>query len=378
MLLTFMETPKQTTVPRPARPSIPGVQLPNAMALSMQKMRETLAEFSQLAEDPDVPTEKIDTLAQRLIQAGYKHELAEVLGPALQSEKAHPHLGVLWIQRLVTSHSWNRTYPDFLDDLCARGEIGKRAVLALLEYVNQKPKPALVGKLVSRHRSILKNDAAARSLAAAALAKAGLYSKAIRYTSGPLENLDARALHARAMAYRELGRERKAARVIKAALAQPEILSTYPILGVWYAMEEALAGNSESAAATLNKVRTAGWDEDELTLYYLARGVTRVLDAPREDRVDAFYAAFDRVHDRLRHRRRIYRRPWSLRRAYRRCVWKMAMKAGLLWRGLQAVWESSDSFWTLLALLIIPPLQLFVPVYLFRLVRCRSPRPHRK
>lgn len=367
-----MDAPKTASATQTKRISIPGVQLPNAMALSMQKMREMLAEFSKLATNPNAPTEEVDSIAQRLVQAGYKHELAEVLGPALQSETPHPHLGVLWIQRLVTSHSWSRSYPDYLDELCERGEIGRRAVIALLEYLNQKGKAAVTRKLVSRHGRLFKADPAGRSLIAGALVKARLFKRVLRWTNGPLESLDARSLHARALALRELGKERQARPVVKHACEVRDALTVYPVLGVWNAMEDAFQGENQAASLMLNKVRTAGWDEDGLTLYYLARGVVRVQQAPREDRREAFYTAFDRVHDRLRHRRKICRRPWSLRRAYRRCVWRMAWKAGLWGRGLQAVWESSDSWWVFLVLLVIPPFQLMAPFYLARLLRNRN------
>lgn len=345
------------------------------MALSMQKMREMLVVFSKLACDKSAPDAEVDSIAQRLIQAGYKHELADVLGPALQSENAHPHLGSLWIQRLVGSHSWNRNYPDFLDELCERGEIGRRAVLALLEYLNQKGKASLARKLVARHGKMLADDPAGRSLIAGALARARLYKKILRWTSGPLENLDARSLYCRALAFRERGRERQAMPVVAHAITLPDVLDTYPMLGVWHAMEHALRGDNETASVTLDRLRYAGWDEDGLTYYYLARGVARVQHAAPEDRRNSFYAAFDRVHDRLRRRRRIYKRPWALRRAYRRCMVRMALKSGLWGRGVQAIWESADSWWVFFGLLLVPPFQLFAPVYLVRLLRRRQGAP---
>lgn len=342
------------------------------MALSMQKMRQMLEEFSALAANPQARDEEVDSIAQTLLKAGYKHELAEVMNGALSRDNAHPHLGALWIQKLVTSHSWDREYPAYLGELCSRGEIGTRALKELLEYLNEKGKPSLIRKVVSRHGALLREDAGLRSLVAGALCKAKLYSHVPRWSQGPAEQLDDRALFCRAMALRQLGKERAAQSDIAQAVNRSSTLAKHPVLGVWHAMEQALRGENDQASAVLDSVRASGWDEDEQTLYYLARGVVRVQKAAKEERRKAFYAAFDRVHDKLRHRRKIHVRPWPMRRAYRRCMGRMAMAAGLKGRALQAVWESADSPFVLAAMLVIPPLQLLSPVYAWRLASNRG------
>jgi hypothetical protein len=52
----------------------------------------------------------------------------------------------------------------------------------------------------------------------------------------------------------------------------------------------------------------------------------------------------------------------------------MAKDAGVRGQTLQAIWHSADSWLFLLPLLVVPPLQVLAPLYLFRLAI--RPRPH--
>jgi hypothetical protein len=167
-----------------------------------------------------------------------------------------------------------------------------------------------------------------------------------------------------------LGREAQAQEVIDEALKDPVAAQKYPLLVLWAAMEEGLAGKVDQAIAHFKQVPQSGWDEDSLSLYYLTRGVIRVQEAPPGQRKEVFHSSYYRIQDRLR-RSPVHRRHYLLRRAYRRCICRMAKDAGLLWRRLVTPWRSAESALTLVPLLVIPGLQLGLPIYLYRLLTRR-------
>ncbi|MGH7970947.1 MAG: hypothetical protein ACREIC_19680, partial [Limisphaerales bacterium] len=80
-----------------------------------------------------------------------------------------------------------------------------------------------------------------------------------------------------------------------------------------------------------------------------------------------------RVRDQFR-RHKIYQREVMLRRQYRRCLSRMACDSGRWGAGLLGAWRSADRWPTLLVLLVVPGLQLFAPLYLFRLCTNRRGR----
>src|SRR5262249_42792767 len=145
----------------------------------------------------------------------------------------------------------------------------------------------------------------------------------------------------------------------------------FPGLGVWYAMEEALAGNTEAAAAHFKQLKPLAWDDDLLCRYYLTRGVIRVQQAEPNGRKEAFDLACERIKDRFR-RGRVYQKDILLRREYRRCLSRMGRDSGRLSTGVRAAWRSADSSAFVAPLLLVPGLQLFLPVYLYRLCRRRK------
>jgi hypothetical protein len=335
--------------------------------LSFQQAQKTLEDLAAACVAPETTDDTLNALANCLQEAGYRHEMTDVLAKALGAANAHPQVGALWIRRLVSSKGWDRKYPKYIDELQHRGEIGRRAVLEFLRYLSNKSRPRLAAQTLRKNRSWLKKDEVAWALMAGALAKAGLHRKAVRWTAGceTRENVPVSVLQARALALRGLKRERQARRVVDLALQRPEASRDFPLLLLWNAMEEALSGNTSAAGNLFRQIQPAGWDDEATCQYYLTRGVIRVQETAREDRAEAFYSGFARVHDRLG-RRRIHRRSLMLRRSYRRCVGRMARDAGMWVRAMVVPWHSADTKRMILALLLVPGLQIFLPVYLYR------------
>ncbi len=338
-------------------------------ALSPKQGKEALAEFRRLCLSTSEEPAALDSMEKRLREADYKQEMTQVLVETLTAAEVNPHVGALWMRRIVTSKAWDRQYPKAMDELCARGEVGRRAVLEFLELVGKKRRASLIRRAARKHRKWLRADPRTRSITARALLEARCFREVIQWTSGWPDDLerDLSLAYYRAAALRGLGREGKAHQIIGVALAQPGALEQFPLLRLWYAAEEALAGNTDQAEAQFQEIKPAGWDEETFCLYYLVRGVIRVQRADKLARQEAFDASYARVRERCG--RRIYRRNRSIRRAYRRCLWRMGMDSRNWTDAVLAAWRSADSWPLLLPLSLVPGLQVFLPLYLIRLLR---------
>lgn len=365
----------------PSRPGVPAAsELARRKFLSPAEAQAALARLRELALQPGGSEAELDRLASGLRESGYVAEMTALIAEALEQPSAHPHLGVLWMRRHVSSKSWDRSYPSAVDALCQRGEIGRGAVLELLRYAGERRKVHLVREVWRRHRRWLKEHPKGWPLMGWALVNNADYRRALAWLEGWEVRApgDLRVQACVAHALRGLGREAKADAMVRATLEQAnpsEVRHHYPQLLMWAAVEAALAGDVESAATWLGQVEPAGWDDQQTNLYYLARGVLRVKQTDADRRRQAFRHAYDRIRERFR-RVPPYQHDRMTRRLYRRCVWRMALDAGYYRRAALSCWRAADSAAPLWALCLIPGLQPLVPVYLLRWLR--NPPPGRR
>jgi len=342
-------------------------------ALSGQQLEKTLERFRQLCVTAGEDVTALEEVAESLRNAGFKQELMRILREALSLPEANPHVGALWIRRVVTSKVWDHRYPQELDSLCRQGELGHRAVVEFLEIMGSKRRYQLVQQAVSRHAKWLRADLKGWSVAGRALVQARCYRNAATWMRDWRDRpeLDLATLHSVAVAMRASGRNRQADEAVRLALGKPGAAESFPVFKLWQAQDEAFAGRTQEASAIFKQVNDVGWDDDSLALFYLVRSVIRVQKAEKPNRRDVFAVAQDRIADLFR-RVPIYKRDVFLRREYRRCLTRMAGKAGDWPQAVRAVWRSADSWAVLIALLLIPGLQLLLPCYLYRLCSRRK------
>jgi hypothetical protein len=357
----------------PAGVSVPGTQ--GKTFLSPRQAQVALEQLERWCLDKNFSSEQLDEAASALREAGYKVELSRIVHHALADPQANPHVGALWMRRVVSRRRWNGAYPDHMDALCREGEIGHRAVIEFVETVSTRGKHALVRRALRKHGRWLRQHPQGWTAAARALARLGLYGTLARWMADwrARPELDLELLYFLALALRTTGEEKEAHEVVRQALTKPEAVQNYPALKLWYALEEALAGRTEPALEHFQQLEPASWDEYTTCLYYLTRGVIRVRQASPEARREAFDRDYYRIRERFRVTR-VHQCGILVRREYRRCLWRMARESGRTGRGFLAMWQSADTWWFAAPLLVIPGLQLLLPVYLFRLL---SP-PRRK
>jgi hypothetical protein len=342
-------------------------------ALSAKELERTLEHFESLCLSPGDNLNALEETAEILRNAGFKHELMHLLRKSLAAPNANPHVGALWMRRVVVSKTWDHRYPQELDELCERGEVGRRALVEFLELVGTKRRAALVRQALRRHRRWLRQDPGGWAATGRALARARCYRQAVRWMAGWRQqpNVDLPTLCCLASALRATGKTREAGEVGTLALSRPGAASQFPILKLWSARDKALAGDLEGAAADLKEIDNTAWDDDAQGLYYLVRGLVRVRRAPAGSRKEAFENILERIDHHFR-KTPIYKRDVYLRHEYRRCVTSMARASGQWPQSVTAVWRSAESRCFVLPLLVVPGLQLFLPCYLFRLCARRK------
>jgi hypothetical protein len=351
------------------RPRLPETALEAARtALNPQEAAKMLERLRSLCLTKGEDVSALENATRQLRKSGYKQELSQVFREAIWWPESHPHVGALWMRRLLSSNNWDRRYPKTMDELCRHGEIGRHALIEFLETVPGKNRMALVREAVRKHARWLRKDAKGWGVAARALVAVRLYSQATKWMADwrKRPELDLPLLHCLTLALRGTGKERQAEQVIQLALARDGVDQEFSIFHLWQAQEDALKGDPTKAAAHFKAVHPEGWDDDSLVLYYLVRGVIRVQRADSESRGDTFRSAYHRVLDQLG-RRRIHKCDLMLRRQYRRCLWRMGRDAGHTGGAIMACWQSADNSAMVLPLLVVPGLQLFLPLYLLRL-----------
>jgi hypothetical protein len=327
-----------------------------------------LEQLEKWCFDKAASTEQMDAAAKALREAGYKLELSRIVHHALADSQAHPHVGALWMRRVVSRRRWNGKYPDHLNALCRQGEAGRRAVIEFLETVSARRKHRLIRRVLRKHGRWLRQHPLGWPATARALFRVGYYRKLCHWVSDWRErpDLDLELKYGLALALRTIGREKAAHELVCHALTQPGAAQNYPVLRLWFALEEALAGRGESASDHFNQLDPKGWGQYATGLYCLTRGVIHVQQAEPEGRSEAFKRDYRRIRDRFRVTR-IHQCGLLVRREYRRCLWRMARDSGKLGQGFLATWRSADTWWFLLPLVAIPGLQLLLPVYMVRL-----------
>jgi len=337
-------------------------------ALNPQEAAKMIERLRNLCLTKGDDISELDEVTRLLRKSGYKQELSQVFREAIWWPEVHPHVGALWMRRLLWSNNWDRRYPEVMDQLCRQGEIGRRAVIEFLETVPAKNRRALVREALRKHGRWLRKDAKGWGVAARALVAVRLYSQAAKWMADwrKQPELDLPLLRGLALALRGAGKEKRAQEVIQLALVKQGVDPQFSIFHLWQAQEDALMGNSTTGAAHFKEVHPEGWDDDSLVLYYLVRGLIRVQRASPDSRGDAFRSAYHRILDQLG-RRRIYKCDTMLRRQYRRCMWRMGRDSGNIGGALVACWQSADSGLSVIPLLLVPGLQLFLPLYLLRL-----------
>jgi cellulose synthase operon protein C len=276
-----------------------------------------------------------------LRNASFHVEAFAVLDEAAGSPEAHPEVGALWMQQRL---EWKRSPRKKLAQMLERGEIGKRAVLALIRHRAETKRRSRLRFVIWKHRHWLRHHEDGFQTVLHAYVRAGLFGCVLKWVGDwqSRRNLPMWALYEYAFALRGLGREEKSHPVVAHALTLPNRDDTYRELRLLFAAEEAMAGRTESAAAAFKDIGEEGWDEYRARLYRFVRGMIEVQQAVTlPEKREAFRRARAGIDDLLRGFS-IARSDIFTRRDYRRYLTRMARDSAS-WFRIVEIWFSGLS-----------------------------------
>jgi cellulose synthase operon protein C len=292
--------------------------------------REALVE---LCSSPGAARWSVEAAVRALQEAGWDDAADEALGQALDNPEVSPQAAVVWAKRRTAQG--DDQVPGRVEALLERGEAGRMALVGHVEALAEVGRVVELRDCLHRHEDRLRGDNLSWGAVGYALATVGAYGG----VAGWLGDYKDRAglspwmLSNLVIALRALGRDEEAAAVSRRALELPPD-GTAVYNRIWLALDDALAGRAP-AADPLDGASPQAFDPTHRFLAELLRGVTVVQRAAPADRPRAFAEARRQLAAAaVRSTPLVQDRP-AVRRAYRRCVRRLARDrgglVGLLW-----------------------------------------------
>jgi hypothetical protein len=285
----------------------------------------------------------------------------------------NPELGALWVQRRSLNGNW--MIFSRLKKLCARGEIGRRAVVGFAEILGEKSRPWLLWFLLRQHGEWMSKDTVAWGKAGYALVANNRFRAAVRWLGGWRNhaNVEPWMLYNLAFALRRLGRFNDSVPVLDKALALPRDASTFNQLKLWRASEYIFNGDIAGGTKHLSILDTdklAGRDKRHLAL---AQAVVDVASAPISERKKAWKAAKKNLTAVLG-KVPVIEMDTVTRRTFRRAIGPIAGSCGKWETRIWAAWTYLRWWWLavpFVALFALVPL-VWIAVFVILQIRRQS------
>ncbi len=262
-----------------------------------------------------------------LCDAAFRDEAFEILEEATQSTEAHPEVGALWMKQQL---EWKKRYRKKLRQMLTRGEIGKRAVLALISHRAEKQERWKLKLLIRKHRSWVRDHEIGFQSVLNSLSKAADFHAVVKWVGDwkSRRHMPMWVMYEYAFALRGIRKETKAHLVVAHAIALPNRDGTYRELKLLFAAEEAAAGHTEAAMEAFKGIGDEGWDAYRTRLYHYVRGMIEVQTAPtKREKREAFKKARLAIQETLR-TYSLARSDVFTRRDYRRYINRMGRDSG--------------------------------------------------
>jgi tetratricopeptide (TPR) repeat protein len=226
--------------------------------------------FKRLCVTPGEGSEWPLQAADSAFEKRWARQVLPILEEALRSPEVNPQVAELWVTRCVARRRWRRLGK--LDKLLGRGEIGRRAICSYLTAMGRAKRKRRILACVRRHRAFLREDTECWATAGYALVAVARNRDAAAWLGDwtGREGLQPWMLFNLSLALRDLRQNEDATLVNRQALALPAD-GTTPRHCVWVALEEALSGQSQEAAARLDGLDGAGLKSLERYVFQLTK-----------------------------------------------------------------------------------------------------------
>jgi tetratricopeptide (TPR) repeat protein len=308
------------------------------VACRQGEFEQALMHFRGLASDPAVTRSMLREAVGAFDAENWGLRLTTELKELALAEDANPDLAGVWAERVVAAGT-PEAVADVLPEMLRRNKAaGREVVLAYAWALAEAGRP--VQGVVTVNSEVLREDDGAWARAGGALVAAGHFAYATAWLGNwrDREGVEAWMLRPLTMAYRALDQDDKAVEVCRAAVrlgGPDELLADFR---AWLALDLALSGQAEEAAAQIARVDTVTIPDGTRLVLALAEAAVMVSRAGPGGKSAAFAEAKEHLKTAAGS---VASRdvPPGTGRAYKKVVSRIASDAGTLGARLWAVWQ---------------------------------------
>ncbi len=286
-----------------------------------------LLQLRDLAADPETPRGVLREALAAFDAQGWGNRATAELKDLAFADEANPELAGLWAERTALIGTLD-SVADRLPELLTRNPAAARKViLAYAWAVAESGKP--VQGIVQKHSDVLRADDDSWARAGEALVAAGHFALAAAWLADYRDrsNLEAWMLRPLTIAYRALDQDDRAIEVCRAAVRVGGPDETLAEFRAWLALDFALSGQAEEAAAQVAKVDAVTVPDGTRLILSLAQALLMVLQAGPGGKSAAFVEAKELLHNAAGSCPAA-KVPVGSKRAYRKVVARISGEAG--------------------------------------------------
>lgn len=253
--------------------------------------------FRALASDTAAPAALLRDAAAALDRQGWTAETDEELDAIARGVGSTSAAAALWAERRI-ARGHEADVLESLAEIFARNpDAGREATLGYAIAMAAHGQPEKTATTVHRYADQLRADLDTWAKAGAALADARLHALAASWLAdwNHRDGVDAGMLRALAESLRAQDRDGEAADVARAALNLPGPPAAKADHRAWLALDAALAGHAEDAAALLGAIDRVGLPDRVRLVVAVAEAIVMVRRAGPDAKASAFAEAKDHL-----------------------------------------------------------------------------------
>ncbi|MFO0825255.1 MAG: hypothetical protein U0792_19400, partial [Gemmataceae bacterium] len=296
-----------------------------------------LARFRTLAQDPETSRGILKEALLAFDAENWGSRLTPELQELAFAPEGTPDLAGLWAERAVAAGSPEAVSERLPQLLATNPEAGREVVVAYVWALVDAGKP--VQGAVTKYSESLRSNVVSWARAGAALVATGNLAHAAAWLADwrDRDGVEAWMLRPLAIAYRGLDQDDKAVEVCRAAVklgGPDDVLADFR---AWMALELALAGQTDEAAAHATRVDSVTVPDGTRLVLAFAEAVMMVARAGPGGKSAALAEAKDHLKSAAAVGPRAF--PSGAARAYQRVVKKLAADVGTIPANLWAFWQ---------------------------------------
>jgi tetratricopeptide (TPR) repeat protein len=241
------------------------------LAVARGDQRESAQALRRLCTLPPVDSEwPLSAADQALRSAGWGRQAEAVFASVLDDPAVNPQSAGLWAAHCVSRRGWRRCLSR-IDELLARGEVGRRALCETLAALGRAKAGWRIAACLRRYRRVIREHTPAWGAVGFALTSVVRHRAAAKWLADWRARDEAQPwmLINLVLALRALGRDDEANRVSRRALElHPDYTTPYHL--IWLALDELIDGEGGEFAGKLEGLDRSRFDATNRYLWWLA------------------------------------------------------------------------------------------------------------